>query len=230
MGDAMPSTSRKPKPPATEPKPVTVDAEKDETEQQTMSRVLVGPYWRHGFVAKAIVDKSAGKIPGNPQFDDYGKAIKAKAEQAAKGDLVLVSDMLVAQAHSLDALFTELARRATLNMGEYVGATESYGRLALKAQANCRATLEALMKLHQPREQIVKHVHVNEGGQAVVADHFHAGGAENGENVKQSHATGRAGESPALPCPDPKGNGVPIPSREREPAVQDARRDESGGA
>ncbi len=51
-------------------------------------------------------------------------------------------------------------------------------RLALKVKANSRATLETLAKLHQPREQTVRHVHVNEGGQAVVADNFHnyAGG------------------------------------------------------
>lgn len=60
-----------------------------------------------------------------------------------------------------------------MNLGEYPQAMERYTRLALKAQGNCRATLEALAKLHQPREQTVKHVHVNEGGQAVVADHFH---------------------------------------------------------
>lgn len=36
-----------------------------------------------------------------------------------------------------------------------------------------RATLEALAKLHQPREQTVKHVHVNEGGRAIVADQIH---------------------------------------------------------
>ncbi|OYU35259.1 MAG: hypothetical protein CFE35_09710 [Novosphingobium sp. PASSN1] len=42
-----------------------------------------------------------------------------------------------------------------------------YMRLALKAQAACRSTLEALARLHQPREQTVKHVHVSEGGQAV---------------------------------------------------------------
>ena len=113
-------------------------------------------------------------------------------------------------------------------MGEYIGATESYGRLALKAQANCRATLEALMKLHQPREQTVKHVHVNQGAQAVVVDHFHTGGGENGENVKQSHATGAARACAALPSPDPEGNGVPVPRRQREKAMQNARRNESG--
>jgi hypothetical protein len=37
-------------------------------------------------------------------------------------------------------------------MSEYLDAAERYGRLAMKAQGNCRATLEALAKLHQPRE------------------------------------------------------------------------------
>src|SRR5689334_14885035 len=127
---------RKPKPPTAEPKPVKVQAERDESATQTMARVMVAPYLRHGVVAKSIIDKLAGKLPGEPQSDDCGHAIKAKAEQAAQGDLKLASDMLVAQAHSLDALFTEFARRAALNMADYLGATETYGRLALKAQAN----------------------------------------------------------------------------------------------
>src|SRR3546814_3872668 len=60
-----------------------------------------------------------------------------------------------------------------------------------------------------PREQTVKHVHVNEGGQAVVADHFHqhTGDRENGKSVKQSDATGAAGTIAALPSSDPLGNG-----------------------
>ena len=66
---------------------------------------------------------------------------------------------------------------------------------------------------HRPREQTVRHVHVNEGGQAVIADqfHHHAGGSENGKSVKQCHATGAAGESAALSGPDAGGNGMPIP-------------------
>lgn len=125
---------------------------------------------------------------------------------------------------------TELPRRAALNMGDHISAAERYGRLALKAQSNCRATIEALAKLHQPREQTVRHVHVNEGGQAVIADqfHHHTGGSENAEKTDQSFATGATSECAALPCPDPLGNGVPIASREREAAMQDARWDKSG--
>ena len=52
--------------------------------------------------------------------------------------------MLTAQAHTLDALFTALVQRAALNSGEYIGAADTYNRLALKAQSQCRATLETL--------------------------------------------------------------------------------------
>jgi hypothetical protein len=51
------------------------------------------------------------------------------------------------------------SRRSANNMGDYLEASERCMRLALKAQSNCRATSEALAELHQPREQIVKHVH-----------------------------------------------------------------------
>ena len=98
----------------------------------------------------------------------------------------------------------------------------------MKAQSNSRATLEALAKLHQPREQTVRHVHVNEGGQAIVADqfHHHAGGSEDVENVKQSHATGAAGASAALPRQNAGGDGLPVASGEGQAAMPDARRHE----
>ena len=66
-------------------------------------------------------------------------------------------------------MFTELVRRSAVNMGQYLDASERYMRLALKAKANCPPTLEAQAKLHQRGGQTVKHVHLNEGGQAVVA-------------------------------------------------------------
>ncbi|WP_158010706.1 hypothetical protein [Tardibacter chloracetimidivorans] len=209
-----------------EQRPLVVKAEKDETEPDTMARVMVGPYLRHGIVGSDIAKKMVGKLPGEPNFDDFGKAIKAKAETSLKGDTSLASELLTAQALSLDTMFTELARRATMNLGDYPLAAERYARLAFKAQSNCRAALEALAKLHQPREQTVRHVHVSEGGQAVVADHFHhhGGSRENGKASEQPHATGTAGASPTLSGPDPFGNSVPIPGGEGETAMQDARR------
>lgn len=105
-------------------------------------------------------------------------------QQAMKGDLSLATRMFTSPAFALDTVFTEMARRAGINTGQYPDAADRYMRLALKAQSSCRATLEALTKLHQPREQTVKDVHVNSGGQAVVADtiHQHTGGTESAKN------------------------------------------------
>ena len=87
--------------------------------------------------------------------------------------MTMATRILASQAISLDAMFTELARRSSVNMAEYPQAMERYMRLALEAQSASRSTLEALARLHQPREQTVRHVHVNDGGRAVIADRFH---------------------------------------------------------
>ncbi|MBH1944982.1 hypothetical protein I5L01_12200 [Erythrobacter sp. YJ-T3-07] len=150
-------------------------------------------------------------------------------EAAKAGDLSHYRAMLASQAISLDSMFLELSRRAACNMGEYLGATETYIRLALKAQAQSRATIEALDRLANGRVQTVKHVHVNDGGQAVIADrvHNHAGGLRNAKSDNQSHATATeaVGSGPALLSADPCGNGVPITSGERKEALPNARRD-----
>ena len=215
------------KKPAGPPK-VIIEGFESESEAETMSRLWVSPYLRHGVLAQSVSEKMMGKMLGDPQFDVFAKRARSQTAKATDGKLDLASELLMAQALSLDAMFTELARRASMNMGDYPQATERYARLAFKAQSNCRASLEAIAKLHQPREQTVRHVHVNEGGQAVVTDHFHnhTGGIKNEKTDGQSDATGAAGPSAALSGPDPLRDGVPIPSRERQAAMSDARRDE----
>lgn len=198
-----------------------------ETSGFATARAILAPHYRHAVTAAQIHKTQFGSIEGAPGYADYTEAIRVKGDAAAKGELAFASRMLAAQAVTLDNIFTEIARRMAANMAEYLGATETYARIAMKAQAQSRATIETLARLHQPREQTVRHVHVNEGGQAVIADQFHnyPGGKENAESVDQSQATGAAGTSAALPSPDAKGNGVPIPGREGETAMQDARGD-----
>jgi DNA-binding transcriptional MerR regulator len=75
--------------------------------------------------------------------------------------------MLAAQAHSLDAIFTSLARRAHLNMGEYVNAADRYMRLALKAQSQCRATIETLAAIKNPPMVIARQANIAHGPQQV---------------------------------------------------------------
>lgn len=218
----------KAKKPATGKNTLQIVEKEGDDRDVLLAKVALAPGARHAttasnFAASLFSDKHQSPIMASTAA--LGETMAA----AGRGDKAMASDILAAQAVVLDTMFTELARRSAANLGQYIDAADRYMRLALKAQANCRATLEALAKLHQPREQTVKHVHVNEGGQAIVADHIHqhAGGRENEKNCEQSHATGPAGECPALLGADPQGNGVPIPGGDGSEAVQDARRDQS---
>lgn len=177
------------KPKAEKRNALEVTAKDGEDRDLLLARMALNPAVRHASTASTF---AAPLFGGDlrPSIEHDVKALKEAMAKAEDGDKAFASQLLAAQAVSLDSMFTELARRSAVNMGEYIGAAERYMRLALKAQSNCRATLDALAKLHQPREQTVKHVQVNEGGQAVVADHFHQrDGGQNEKSVKQSHAT-----------------------------------------
>ena len=52
-------------------------------------------------------------------------------------------------------------------MGEYIGAMESYLRLALKAQAQCRATIETLADMKNPPVVIARQANISNGPQQV---------------------------------------------------------------
>lgn len=205
-----------------------IEAKDGEDREERLAKIALGAGARHASIASSY---AAGFFSDKHQTPIMAStaAIAVAMTAARNGDKAMPSDILSAQAVVLDTMFTELARRSAANIGQYIDAADRYMRLALRAQANCRATLEALAKLHQPREQTVKHVHVNQGGQAIVADqiHQHAGGRKNGKTDEQSHATRAASESPALLGQDPQGHGMPIPSGERPEKVPDARRDQS---
>ena len=206
---------------------LTVQQTKEETGAQAFARKLLQPTLKNAAAASAFTGKMLGNNQEMPGIGDYADHVQVAARDAAGGDITMASRILAAQAITLDSMFAELARRTAMNMSKYIDASERYGRLALKAQSNCRATLEALAKLHQPREQTVRHVHVNEGGQAIVADQFHnhTGARKNAKIDKQSRATGTAGQNAALPSPNPLGEGVSVPSRARETTLPNARRD-----
>lgn len=166
-------------------KPLQLRKREDETDEQALARTMLDPMARHAVLSSVFADQGFG---ATSCISVTGTAAQLEAElrKAAAGDLSMASRILASQAFSLDAIFTELARRSSINMGQHIEAMERYMRLALKAQAASRSTLEALSRLHQPREQTVRHVHVNEGGQAVIAEqfHHHAGGA----SIMQNHS------------------------------------------
>lgn len=94
--------------------------------------------------------------------------IREQTDAMHKGDMKEIEAMLFAQSLTLQATFTALSRRAAANSGEHMGATDTYLRLALKAQGQCRATLETLANIKNPRPMaFVKQANITSGPQQV---------------------------------------------------------------
>lgn len=104
-----------------------------------------------------------------------------------------------------------------------------FGDLANKFMRTFTAQIEALTKLRRGGEQVVKHVYVQEGGQAVIAGTLHAAGRGNFEHANQACGAEAAAGSAALPSPDASGDGVPVPGNAKR-KVSHPRRTEHGSA
>lgn len=132
--------------------------------------------------------------------------------------------LLAVQMYATHDLSMEMMRRAK-KAGDLRSMTE-FGALATKLSRTMTAQIEALGKLRRGGEQTVRveHVHVYEGGQAVVGV-VNQGGGVDGKRAGQSYGPGAAAAiGPALLGQDPAGNGVPMPCDARQEAVPHPRR------
>ncbi len=78
-------------------------------------------------------------------------SLTEQSKAVNNGDLSRAETMLAVQAHTLDAIFNNLARLAAVNKTENMHAGETFLKLALRAQSQCRATLETLAEIKHPR-------------------------------------------------------------------------------
>ncbi len=112
-----------------------------------------------------------------------------QADTASSGDLKREEAMLTIQAHTLDTIFNELARRSAANAGEYMGAAEVYMRLALKAQTQCRATIETLAEIKNPKPvAFVRQANISNGPQQVNNGGTASAEPSRGENSKNQQS------------------------------------------
>jgi hypothetical protein len=199
------------------PKELLLKGRKGVSNGQILAESTLHPLAQHSWAAGSF----ASRIFGGTEFN-VNDGVAVMSEVCAKvrdGDLSMQRDMLTAQSMTLGAVFTELARRAALNMGEHLDATDGYLRLAMKAQAQSRATIETLDRLVRGGEQVVRHIHVdNRGGQAMIAETINTGGHENGKAVGQPYAI--EGGAPSLDQPLRSAH----PEREAVSVAGDAER------
>ena len=84
---------------------------------------------------------------------DYGEMVNAMREcnkAVAEGDMRHVEAMLLGQAHALQSMFADMACRAKQQTS--LAALQGVMGLALKAQSQCRATLQTLSDVKNPKQ------------------------------------------------------------------------------
>jgi hypothetical protein len=104
-------------------------------------------------------------------------SLEAAGRAVNSGDTTALERMLTAQAISLNTMFAEMAWRASLNMGNNLDATETYMRLALRAQNQSRSTAETLATIKNPPVVFARQANINNGGQQQVNNGTEAGSA-----------------------------------------------------
>jgi hypothetical protein len=109
---------------------------------------------------------SWSKFAGEADLQELCTDLVKRVVKIKAGDMSSVEAMLFGQAKVLETMFTSLARRAANNDG--LKQFQCNLTLALKAQAQCRATLEALAEIKNPRPvQFVKQANMTTGPQQV---------------------------------------------------------------
>lgn len=144
---------------------------------QTNARAVADLVLTGALVNSALTKRFSQALPSEMlTLSECTDSMMATIGNVQAGDLRAGEALLTSQAVALNAIFAELARRSASNMGEHLGATEAYMRLALKAQSQCRATVETLAAMKNPPVVFARQANINNGGQQQVVNGAQAPG------------------------------------------------------
>lgn len=140
------------------------EMEPGSTQEGMLAKMAIRPTLRAANTV-ATFDRSCGEL-------DLTTLVGKLADQVTAvqgGDLGRAEEMLVAQAHTLDMVFHQLLYRSVNNIrGGCLEAGETYMRLALRTQSQCRATLETLSVVKNPPSvAFVRQANIANGPQQV---------------------------------------------------------------
>jgi len=134
---------------------------------QAKTSVALAPSYNAGGIVTAFTSATVGEV----DLMAAGKEIANRCAHVIENMTGRMEEMLMAQAHSLDVMFASLSRRAATNMGQGEGrllnAADMYMKLALRAQNQCRMTLETLATIKNPPVVFAKQANIAHGHQQV---------------------------------------------------------------
>lgn len=149
--------------PKRDPKALPLTVTPTDTPEQAKARAALMP----SVNAATVIDAYQANIMGKDvDLQVMVESLRDTMREVNSGDLTKLESMLVAQATALQTMFTSLARRASFQ--EQLKHYEVFMGLALKAQAQSRATISALVDLKYPRQAtFIKQANVAHGPQQV---------------------------------------------------------------
>jgi len=191
----------------------TTEAELQSVSDAMSARAMSEPEVR---AASIIQEFQGDSLNINSLVDE----LRQQVAEVGAGSLKRAEAMLIAQAHTLDALFSNLARRSHGNSNAgYLDAADRYLRLALKAQAQAVRTIEALGELKNPRPvTFVRQANVAHNQQ--VNNHS----SQAGEIQKSAEQTISEGSYELLP--DARASRLTIPANQEVEALGEINRAE----
>lgn len=135
------------------------------TRERLLSKIAVDGTFANALTIQIFAHGHMGEHGSVQQTAD---SLGDKITASKQGSTAVADELLISQAVTLNTVFTELLRRAALNVSAYPEAMERYMRLAFKAQSQSRATLESLAKIKNPPSvAFVRQANIANGPQQV---------------------------------------------------------------
>lgn len=142
-------------------KPVTMAGEEIAPKERITAMAAITSGYNAAVVVQAYAKPSFGDIGIDHLFD----LLQKSTTKIEDGNLKSAEAMLFGQAHALQAIFMNFAGRAA-NQSSLKN-LETFLRLALKAQSQCRATLETLATIKNPPVIYARQANIANGPQQV---------------------------------------------------------------
>lgn len=137
-----------------------------EEQAREHARIMVSPELSAFCVLNSVDSKGAlGEMWKSLDVPSLTDELRDQAAAVNRGDLRQAEAMLMNQATALQSLFVRLAARG---MGcEHAPAFEANMRIALRAQSQCRATIETLAAIKNPPVVFAKQANIANGHQQI---------------------------------------------------------------
>ena len=133
---------------------------------QTKEQALAEFQSKSEFLSTAVIESFYVGLGDDFDFQSNMRVLGKTIREIQSGDLSKIEEMYISQAVALEAMFASLARRAKVQ--DKLLQYDTHMRLALKAQNQSRATLQALVQLKQPSNtQFIKQANIAQGHQQV---------------------------------------------------------------